>query len=255
MRKTQLTSTMKSSGKAPKGFTLMETVIAIGVLAVLLTGFLAVFTPASQGIRRSIDIQQADRLVTSLERELVTLRSGEETTIQTGQTLTTGFEKAFYWLINGDNPDQAIIVYQYRGSTTQTRDDGTPTPLVAIQGQPGEAFTVQAMARRLDDPEFTRDLAAVEGRIFFVKPIQLVQGNTGTLEASQTDGELQYRDTSGNLAPATSPENYLEAVIAFSAEFHSIPTKSIAYLQSPNFQTLFEDSQNPVFTRNLAIQR
>ena len=35
-------------------FTLMETVIAIGVLAVLLTGFMAVFTPAAQGIRRSI---------------------------------------------------------------------------------------------------------------------------------------------------------------------------------------------------------
>jgi type II secretory pathway pseudopilin PulG len=35
-------------------FTLTETVIAIGVLAVVLTGFIAVFTPAAQGIRRAI---------------------------------------------------------------------------------------------------------------------------------------------------------------------------------------------------------
>ena len=44
------------------GFTLMETVIAIGVLAVLLTAFLAVFTPAAQGIRKAISAEDADRL-------------------------------------------------------------------------------------------------------------------------------------------------------------------------------------------------
>ena len=53
-----------------RGFTLMETVIAIGVVAVLLTTFLAVFGPASSSIRRVLSAQEAGRLTTTLEREL-----------------------------------------------------------------------------------------------------------------------------------------------------------------------------------------
>ena len=226
----------------------METVIAIGVLAVLLTGFLAVFTPAAQGIRRSIDAQQADRLASSLERELVTLREGEEST-----DITTGFDKAFEWILNGDDPAQAIIVYQYRGSTSSTRQDGTPEPQASIDGQPGTDYTVQTMARRLDDPEFEEDLTAIEGRIFFVKPEQLVFSN-GELTTVGT-GQLQFLDSDGNLTTATTSDDYLDAVIAFSAEFHSVPTKSLAYLQSTSFDTLFQTAANPVFTRNLAVRR
>ncbi|MCP5533718.1 MAG: prepilin-type N-terminal cleavage/methylation domain-containing protein, partial [Akkermansiaceae bacterium] len=37
-----------------RGFTLLETVIAIGVLAVLLTGFILVFAPAAAGIKKAI---------------------------------------------------------------------------------------------------------------------------------------------------------------------------------------------------------
>jgi prepilin-type N-terminal cleavage/methylation domain-containing protein len=50
-----------------RGFTLLETVIAIGVLAVLLTGFMVVFAPAADGIRKSINVQQADRMGSTLE--------------------------------------------------------------------------------------------------------------------------------------------------------------------------------------------
>ena len=81
MKKTLLPKThdaeRSSRHLATEGFTLMETVIAIGVLAVLLTGFLAVFTPAAQGIRRSISSQQADRLASTLEIELTTSRLGQ----------------------------------------------------------------------------------------------------------------------------------------------------------------------------------
>lgn len=247
MRKPYLTSSMKAPKQPRTGFTLLETVIAIGVLAVLLTGFLAVFTPAAQGIQRSIDAQQADRLASTLERELVTLRSGEETS-----DITTGFDKAFDWILNGDDATQAIIVYQYRGSTASMRDDGTPEPQITIDGQPGESYTVQTMARRLGDPELEEDIKAIEGSIFFVKPEQLVFKN----DQLTTDGpgKLQYLD-GGNLTEATSSDDYLDAVIAFSAEFHSVPSKSIAYLESTGFQNLYSNAKHPVFTRNLAVRR
>ncbi len=240
----------KTSSQSRPAFTLMETVIAIGVLAVLLTGFIAVFTPAAQGIRRSISSQQADRLTTTLERELVTLHTG-----QTPANAKTGFEKGFTWLQEGNGATgaaNAIFVYQYRGDPSSTRPDGTPTPLPKITGQPGKDYIVQSMARRAGDAEFAKDLAAMDGSIFFVKPTQLVfSGNQMILGTPGT-----IANPSGSTpVTATTSADYSDAVIPFSAEFHTVPTKAISYLTGPAFKTRFDSAKNPIFTRNLAIRR
>jgi len=228
-------------------FTLMETVIAIGVLAVLLTGFMAVFTPAAQGIRRSISSEQADRLTTTLEMELATLRTGQET-----PNPATGFDKAFGWIQKGNTVDTAIFVYQYRGDPdpTKIRADGTPAPKLEITGEPGKDYIVHSMARRLTDAELANDLKAIEGSVFFVKPTQLVFA-AGELKAGNP-GKIMNADTT----EAADPVAYKEAVIAFSAEFHNVPTKSIAYLKSTTFTTRFNSTTiKPIFTRNLAVRR
>ena len=86
------------------GFTLMETVIAIGVIALLITGFVAVFAPAVQGIRRSISSEEANRLTSTLEQELVTLRSGQQPS-----AATSGFAKAFDWINGSGNETTALL--------------------------------------------------------------------------------------------------------------------------------------------------
>ena len=231
------------------GFTLTETVIAIGVLAVLLTGFIAVFTPAAQGIRRSISSEQADRLTTALEMELTTLRKGQET-----PEPATGFDKAFDWIRGGNAAATAIFVYQYRGDPTSTRADGTPEPKSAITGEPGKDYIVQSMARRLGDAELVKDLTAIEGSVFFVKPIQLVF-ESGELKPGKAGEIAFFEGAPPAKTVATTSAAYKEAVIAFSAEFHNVPTKSIAYLKSSTFATRFGNASKPVFTRNLAVRR
>lgn len=257
----------KSSSKIrairlPGAFTLTETVIAIGVLAVLLTGFIAVFTPAAQGIRRSISSEQADRLTTTLEMEMVTLRSSQKTDILA--SATTGFEKAFEWIKDGNGTDykKAIFVYQYRGDPSIIRGDGSPEPMVTIQGEPGKDYIVQSMARRIGEIEngkdlLEEDLKAIEGSVFFVKPTQLVY-NGGALSVSLTPGAIANAD--GN--PAGNAALYNEAVIAFSAEFYGLPTKSFAYINdSEGFGKRFDaivkpnSSVKPIFIRNLAVRR
>jgi prepilin-type N-terminal cleavage/methylation domain-containing protein len=116
---------MKSnSNRLRTGFTLLETVIAIGVLAVLLTGFMVVFTSAADGVHKSINVQQADRFASTLEEELVTPRIGS-----TGQMdFRTGFDKSFDWIMGSQNVANALLVYQYRGRPNNLRPDGTPTP-------------------------------------------------------------------------------------------------------------------------------
>ncbi len=239
---------MKSSHNSrSRGFTLLETVIAIGVLAVLLTGFMVVFAPAAEGIRKSINVQQADRLASTLEQELVTLRGTESTDFE------TGFNKAFEWIKQSDEAANGIIVYQYRGEVGGTlRDDGTPEPVESIRDKlPGQDYVVVPMVRRTSDTsKFDADLGAVEGSVYLVKCTQLIfEGGELTLG---TPGEIE--DPKG-AAPAADADAYPEAVIAFSADFFQMPAKTPAYFSGGAFTAKFPDLKNPVFTRNLAVRR
>lgn len=227
-----------------RGFTLLETVIAIGVLAVLLTGFMVVFTPAAQGIRKSIDIQQADRLASTLERELVTLRDTNN---------PTGFDKAFEWLKSSNSAAEALLVYQYRGSTSSLRSDQTPTPVPTMQGNvAGTDYVVVPMVRRRSDAtNLGDDLAAVEGAVYLVKCTQLVFSSDGLTLG--TPGTIKDPKPGG--AASTNSDAYPEAVIAFAAEFHQLPSRSSDYISGTAFVTKFGNVKNPVFTRNLAVRR
>nr|MCU0750470.1 type II secretion system GspH family protein [Akkermansiaceae bacterium] len=144
-----------------RAFTLLETVIAIGVLAVLLTGFMIVFAPAAAGIKKSISVQEADRLASTLEQELVTLRKGQETGLETKPSASyTGFDKAFSWIMKSNEAGEALLIYQYRGKMPNSAadlrtDDQTPIPVADIRDKvPGKDYVVQAMVRRKSDPKF-----------------------------------------------------------------------------------------------------
>jgi len=228
------------------GFTLLETVIAIGVLAVLLTGFLAVFGPAAAGIRRAINVQEADRLTSTLERELVALREG--------QSGGTGFGKAYEWIKDSYEADNALFVYQYRGDPSRQRPDGSLEPVVKLDGTPGRDFVVQPMCRRASDRYFYEDLRGVEGGVFLVKCTQLTytSGGAGMEAKSSSRGSISDPDGSGGGSDADS---YPAAVIAFAAEFYSMPARTPEFFQGPSFSKRFEGFKNPMFVRNLAIRR
>ena len=231
----------------PCGFTLLETVIAIGVLAVLLTGFMYVFTPAAEGIRKSINVQQADRLASTLEQELVTLRQGQES-----ETITTGFDKAFEWIKSSDKPSDALLVYQYRGQTSSLRTDGTPSPEPTVKGKTaGTDYVVMSMMRRASDDYFEEDLTAIEGAVYLVKCTQLVFDN----DQLTTGKAGEITDSKGEGAAVSSAATYPEAVIAFSADFHLMPARTSAYFSSSAFSSKFDELKTPVFTRNLAVRR
>lgn len=229
-----------------RGFTLIETVIAIGVLAVLLTGFIVVFTPAADGIRKSINIQQADRLASTLEQELVTVRSND---------FATGFDKAFDRISKSSNVTDGLVVYQYRAQKNSLRNDGTPTPLEDKDNKdkiPGENYTVVSMMRSLNDKiNFVADLKAIEGTVYLVKCTQLVFAG-GQLKPG-TPGKIT--DPSGN-GTASYPDatTYPEAVIAFTADFYMMPATSAGYFTG-TLPGKFAGLTKPVFSRNLAVRR
>ena len=230
----------------PRGFTLLETVIAIGVLAVLLTGFMVVFAPAAAGIRKSINVQELDRLSSTLEQELVNKRPQET-------TYNTGFDKSFDWIKKSNTATNAIFVYQYRGDLKAAfRPDNTPTPLADVKGKVvGKDYVVVPMARRNGDTLFTDDLKAVEGGVYLVKCTQLVFN--GSSLGLGTPGTI--KDPKGVVASVTSTDTYPEAVIAFSAEFYNLPSNSPSFFSGPAFSKAYTNAKTPVFTRNLAVRR
>jgi hypothetical protein len=240
---------MKSSKFCPRaGFTLMETVIAIGVLALLLTAFLAVFGPATSGLRKAISIQEADRLSAALERELVTLRPGSGS-----DDYKTGFEKAYEWIKAAPDAGSAVFLYQYRGNPSELRPDGSMEPYTDNAGVAGKDFIVQPAVRQRDDMLLLEDLGALDGRIFTVKLTQLVF-NGGEL-ARGTVGEIaDPTPGDGDSAGGAGADGYPEAVIAFAAEFFIVPNSSTDYVK-PGGKFDPAKLTKPIFTRNLAVRR
>jgi type II secretory pathway pseudopilin PulG len=227
----------------------METVIAIGVLALLLTAFLAVFGPATAGLRKAISVQEADRLAAALERELVTLRPS------TGgsDTYKTGFDKAYEWIKAAPDSGNAILLYQYRGDPSQLRADGTMEPYTKNGGVAGKDFLVQPSVRQRADALLLEDLQALDGRIFTVKLTQLVFEG-GQLARGEAGQITDPTPDDGDAAGADGSDGYPEAVIAFAAEFFIVPNSDVNYVK-PGGKFDPVNITKPIFTRNLAVRR
>jgi prepilin-type N-terminal cleavage/methylation domain-containing protein len=238
--------------KGKRGFTLMETVIAIGVLAVLLTAFMAVFGPATRGIRKAINIQDADRLVGALESKCAT----DEVD---GSSTNPAFNRAYDWIEKSGNKGTGVVfLYQYKGDPNgKARGDGSMPPYKQPGGSPGKEFIVQAAVRKADDSNMigeNGDLKALQGRIYFVKMTQLVPDPNGNGLIKGKLGQIQ-NPTGNNVQPAltgSGADSYNDAYITFVADFYEIQTTSEDFLKSK----LDPDKYGtPIFSRNLVIRR
>lgn len=236
--------------KTLKGFTLMETLLAISVVAILLTTFLAVFGPATSGIRRAVSVEDADRLATTLERELSILNKNEES------DYNTAFEKAFEWIAGSSDLQNAVILFNYRGDPSQIQD-GSPEPYLSDNGLPGQDYILTSTIGRLgtDNSELQQKMEAIDGRSFVVKMRQLIRNDDGSLSPEDSsDGSLTSFD--GN--STNNPDEFEDAVIAFQAEFYLMPANSYQYA-TQNMSKGGSDYEKtlgqPLFTRNMAVRR
>lgn len=235
----------------------METVIAMAVLTILITGFLGVFGPTADSIRRSLTTREAERLVATLEQELATLRPGET-------AFGTSFEKAVDWINGSHNRDTAILLYTYKADPDSPRtvppsgagspaQDGSLGPTDTPNGAAGRDFILQPAVRRLridastPDPNLESDFEALSGRVYLVKLFELVPDSSagGTLTAA----------TSG--APGSPPPTVTitddKAVIAVRADFFQVPTSDLDFLRGdPDY---FDRLTRPLFSRNIAVRR
>lgn len=228
----------------------MEVLLAITVVAVLLTTFLTVFGPTANTIRRTLSAQEADRLFSALEKEMESLRADE-----IGQ-FDTPFDKAFDWINNSSSLDSAVILFNYRGDTTQIIN-GELAPYTDTTGSPGQDYLIQPAVRRIGDNSNGLEnlMEAIEGDAFVVQMRQLVRdGNTGGLTATPTGGSI----VSAAGESASSSEDFEDAAIALQAEFYLLPANTFQYVSvglssgSSDFSTVLGE---PLFSRPMAVRR
>ena len=106
------------------------------------------------------------------------------------------------------------------------------------------------MVRRIDDRFLEADLEVAEGRVFFVKLRQLVYQGEG-IRVSEEDGTIVDPHDPGE-DYSNRPEEYPEALVAFEAEYYTLPTTSYNFLSNS-----FDPAKytRPIFSRNLSVRR
>lgn len=256
-----------------RGFSLIECVIAIGLVVVLLTTFMAIFAPAQQNINRALGVADANRLVTTLETEMAVLRPGEENEQDYNDSNNTAsaFQKAFQWIKESDTPSKAVIVYQYQALPDEEYEVSSESTglLEAVASNvisddtkiPGVDYISQTVARRVDinatedflDSELQSGV--VTGNVYAVKMTQLVSvpgdglvlGNPGEIvntDEAVNDGAVKV--------PVSSAE-FVDAYITVQVEFYQLPTNSAAFVTGGSWD--FESLGAPVATQNIAVRR
>jgi len=231
-----------------KGFSLVEVIIAIGIVAVLLTGFLGVFGSAQRTINRSLGVKEANMLKDSLETEMSILRSTE-----TG-SYDNSFHKAFEMIQKSQNTTSAILIYQYKADPKDNDDDGILPAFTGTDGIQGKSYLTQVAVRNRGvyaEGDLESELKEVVGNVYAVRITQLVKDpTTGNLELADNPGEIREDKDS---EVVSNYADYNQAVITFQAEFFRIQSNSYGFVTSSNWD--FEKMGNPVAVVNMAVRR
>ena len=235
-----------------RGFTLVETAIAMGMVAVMISSFMIVFGPAAQGINKSLSAKEASRFSTALEHELSVLRSGEG--------YSTVFEKAFEWIRNSNvtaptSDQRPVLIYQYRGNPGSVRPDGTLDPYTGSGTVAGVDFVIQTSVRRLDDTfhqaEIQAELApgVLVGKVYYAKMTQMIYNTSGEMVLG-TAGEI--KDLHPTNTTRTSASAYTDVVIPFRTEFYVLPNVLYSYINATWSPAA---PGRLLFTKNMAVNR
>jgi hypothetical protein len=140
----------------------METVIAIGVLAVLLTGFIAVFAPPPRASASRSTSRRPTASPPPWKANWSPCGWGQSGG-NSAQPASTRRSIGSPNRIRGRRR-RPLRLSVSRQSLLLRRADGTARPFTA-SGTPGKDYIVQPMARRKSDPLFEEDFKALEGNM------------------------------------------------------------------------------------------
>ena len=242
--------------KSLRGFTLMETLLAIALVGVLLSIFLTVFVPARGLVRQALTRQESERITGILRSELSFLRADEiadsgAKASSENKYLST-FDKGFHWLRKTSRPSSAIVIFSYRADLSKpARKDGSFPVVPAGKSVPGKNMQLVTIACPMDDPVHRDDIRDAVGPVFLVKMTQL---------ELKSNGEYRLASSPGVISAASSPENYVSqpgdrnawgGAIFCRADFYHMTPPNPARYKGKSWNKL----GRPLFSANLSFHR
>ncbi len=248
---------MKQRTASPRrGFTLMETLLAIALIGTLVSIFLTIFVPARGMVRQALTRQESERITGTLRAEMATLRADETAPPSmkksTKDRYLSAFDKSFYWLKRCSRPSTAIVIFSYRADTSKNvRKDGTYPAVPASKSVPGGSSQLVTVVCPMDDPIHKKDIKDAVGPVFVVRMTQLVP---------DADGEFKLASSSGTIRGAGTPEEYVSSpddpnawggVIFFRADFYHMTPPDPARYKGKTWAKL----GRPLFSANLSFRR
>ncbi len=248
--------TTNQNSRRRRGFTLMETLLAVALVGVLVSIFLTVFLPARGMVRQALTRQESERITGILRAEMSTLRADETATSSQKKSslgkYLSAFDKSFYWMLRSKDPSTSIVIFSYRADTSKPpRADGTFPPMPAAKAVPGVNSQLVTIACPMDDAVHRKDIRDAVGPVFLVRMSQLIQ---------QPNGEFRLAKQPGTIGGAGSPESYVSApnekdawggVIFLRADFFLMTPPDPARYRGRPWSKL----GRPLFSANLSFRR
>ena len=248
---------MKTS-RSPKrkGFTIIETLIAIGVIGVLLSIFLTLFVPAKSMVRAALTRQESEKLTSVLRAELDTLRPHETASANakrsTDKEYISAFDKAFYWFSKSRKPSSALVIFSYRADTSKPlRKNGSYPALRGNRNIPSNNGQIMTVACSMDDGSFKNEIRNSIGPVFIVKMTQLVPQNNGDFKLSNKPGFIEQARTPGEFASAENAALPWGAIVYYRAEFYQMSPPDPARYSTRKW----EGMGKPLFSANMSFRR
>lgn len=240
-----------------KGFTLMETLLAIALVGVLVSMFITVFLPARAAVLNALSKQDAERITSILRTEMSTLKPNEiapagATRSSVGQYVSS-FDKAFMWLQRSNRPSRAIVIFSYRADTSKApRPDGTYPALPLGKSAPNYNSQLISIACPMDDPLHKDDIRDAIGSVFIVRMTQLIPDPmTGGFRVAGSPGIIQEAsDPSAYVSNEKDREAWGGAVF-YRADFYLMRPANPARYRNRTWKQLGE----PCFSANLSFRR
>lgn len=239
-----------------RGFTLMETLLAIALVGTLLSIFLTVFVPARGMVQQALTRQEAERITGILRAEMSFLRADEQApasaTSSSANSYLSPFDKAFYWLQSSAKPTTSIVIFSYRADTSKNPlADGTYPSIPAAKSVPGQNSQMMTLACPMDDKLHKNDIANAVGPVFIVRMTQLEPGKAGEYKPAKTPGVI---------ANAASPERYVSRPDSEEAWGGAVFYRADFFLMTPPNPARYKGKTwkqlgRPLFSANLSFHR
>ncbi len=171
------------------GFSLVEVCIALGVLALFMTGLMVILGAISSSSRQVIGMDHAVNALSTLGERLQ--------------------EKKFSTVYNWVKEETPLYLYAYRAApslATPEGDDSLSAPIAGGEATTaGLAYILRTVLRPEDDPHLDAELAAIEGRLYRVR-LKVDPANPGGDTLPTGDYLRGYLVLSVNVTELTGPK-------------------------------------------------